>query len=167
MPIGPDPIVPVDTAGFPISNSIKLLGMEINRSLNNLEDAFVPILEKVEKIIRFWDRFHLTLPGRLAIMKTLLIPQLNYLGCFLVPKVDTLRLIQLAIDKFVIKNLNISVGRRYLPPEKGGLGIFELSSFLLAQRCSWIKRAHSLPIDNWRFDLRRFSPSGLVHDIRT
>jgi hypothetical protein len=100
-------------------------------------------------------------------MKTLLIPQLNYLGCFLVPNVETLRLIQLSIDKFVMKNLNISVGRRYLPPEKGGLGIFELSSFLLAQRCSWIKRAHSLPIDNWRFDLRRFSPSGRVHDIRT
>jgi hypothetical protein len=121
MPIGPEPIVPIDTAGFPISKSIKLLGLEINSSLTSLENSFAPILEKIEKIIHFWERFRLTLPGRLAIMKTLLIPQLNYLGCFLEPNVEILRRIQFAVDKFVIKNLNISMERRYLPPERGAL----------------------------------------------
>ena len=31
----------------------------------------------------FWERFNLSLPGRLTIMKTSLISQLNYVGCFL------------------------------------------------------------------------------------
>jgi hypothetical protein len=41
MPIGPEPTVPIDTVGFPISNSIKLLGLEINSSLTSLENSFL------------------------------------------------------------------------------------------------------------------------------
>jgi hypothetical protein len=142
------------------------LGLDIEKGLKNFDIAFKKIFEKIKNIICFWERFYLTLPGRLAVMKTLIIPQLNYLGCFVQPSDEIITKIQGVIDKFVVKNMNISTVRRYLPPESGGLGIFELKTFLLAQRCSWIKRAHDLPIDNWRFDLRRLSPTGQVHSIR-
>jgi hypothetical protein len=142
------------------------LGLDIEKGLKNFNIAFEKIFEKIKNIISFWERFYLTLPGRLAVMKTLIIPQLNYLGCFVQPSDEIITKIQGVIDKFVVKNMNISTVRRYLPPESGGLGIFELKTFLLAQRCSWIKRAHDLPIDNWRFDLRRLSPTGQVHSIR-
>jgi hypothetical protein len=66
-------------------------------------------------------------------MKTLLIPQINYLGSFLQPNMLILTSMQRKIDNFVLKNLNVSAERRYLPPELGGLGIFHLETFLSAQ----------------------------------
>jgi hypothetical protein len=62
-------------------------------------------------------------------MKTLLILQLNYLGSFLIPSCEVLSRIQLAIDKFVIKNISFAVNRRYLPPESSGLGLFDFGIF--------------------------------------
>jgi hypothetical protein len=56
--------------------------------------------------------------------------------------------------------------RRYLPPANGGLGIFNLKIFLDAQRCSWIKRAVTKNIDNWRYDLKCLSPAGDITLIR-
>jgi hypothetical protein len=70
------------------------------------------------------------------------------------------------MDRFVTKNINISKDRRYLPIDKGGLGLFDLNKFLDAQRCSWIQRARSLRIDNWRYDLRVLAPGNNITLIR-
>jgi hypothetical protein len=139
MPVGTVNDVNIDTAGFSISNNIKLLGLKLTADLNSFDNAFVEIREKIHRLILFWERFRLSLPGRIAILKTLLIPQLNYLGCFLAPDIEILMSIQDLMDRFVTKNLNISKDRRYLPVDKGGLGLFDLKKFLDAQRCSWIQ----------------------------
>jgi hypothetical protein len=70
------------------------------------------------------------------------------------------------MDRFVTKNINISKDRRYLPIDKGGLGLFDINKFLDAQRCSWIQRARSLRIDNWRYDLRVLAPDNNITLIR-
>jgi hypothetical protein len=116
-------------AGFPLTDRIKLLGLDITNDIGDMDQTFIPILEKIEKIIKFWERFNLSLPGRLSVMKTLLIPQLNYLGCILIPPPEVLSRLQNAIDNFVIKNITFASSRRYLPPENGGLGLFDLENF--------------------------------------
>ncbi len=54
----------------------------------------------------------------------------------------------------------------YLPASHGGLGLFNLKTYLDAQKCSWIVRASKKCIDNWRFDLKNLSPNGNISKIR-
>jgi len=69
------------------------------------------------------------------------------------------------IEKFVLKSLNVAISRLYIPPNKGGLGLIRLSSYLKAQKCSWIKRAHFKCIDNWRIDLKTLVSDGDITKI--
>jgi hypothetical protein len=48
------------------------------------------------------------------------------------------------IEKFVMGPLNIAKSRRYLAREEGGLGLFDIKSFLGSQKCNWVKRAKNL-----------------------
>ena len=100
-------------------------------------------------------------------MKTCLISQLNYVGCFLPAPAEKLDSIQRLINSFVKKNLPVAADRLYLPAELGGLGIFNISSFLKAQHCSWVLRAHRSQIDNWRFNLRAAAPEHNITLIKS
>jgi hypothetical protein len=124
MPVGSAVGQNIDTAGFSSCNKIKLLGLEICNTNTDFNDSFMAIHEKITNLVHFWERFRLTLPWRIAVYKTLLIPQINYLGSFLTPNPETLRIIQRTMDNFVLNNLNIGIDRRNLPPEQGGLGLF-------------------------------------------
>ena len=153
--------------GFTVSDSFKLLGLTINSSLNNNGEIYEEILNKIRSLILFWERFRLSLPGRLTIMKTYLISQLNYIGSFLPAPDGILQAIQNCINNYVKKNIRISEDRIYLPAKLGGLGIFKVKTFLQAQHCSWIMRAFKFTIDNWRYDLAASSPTGNILQLRS
>jgi hypothetical protein len=159
LKIGPD-TPNLDLAGFVECESIKLLGLNITKNFGPTDPVFEEIHEKIKGLISFWDRFRLSLPGRISVVKNLLIPQINYLGCFLNPDPNILAGIQESLDTFALAGMQVSKDRRYLPGEDGGLGLFDLKSFLHAQKCSWVKRTIEKPIDNWRFDLKSKSPNG-------
>ncbi len=65
-------------AGFSVCKNIKLLGVDITSSLDNVDDIFLNIGEKILNLILFWSRFRLTLCGRISLIKKLLVPQKNY-----------------------------------------------------------------------------------------
>jgi exonuclease III len=159
MPIGKNDVPTGDICGFTVSDKIKLLGMEITSALDNTNDIFIDIREKILNIILFWSRFRLSLCGRIAIIKTLIIPQLNYLGCILTPCRLVLDNIQDLIDDFALDGLRINKARYYLPPCEGGLGLIHVGTFLMAQKCSWVKRTHAFTIDNWRLRLKLGCPN--------
>ena len=152
--------------GFSLITSFKLLGLTINNTLDNIHEIYMELSEKISSLINFWTRFKLTLPGRLTIMKTCLVSQLNYIGCFLPVSDLSINQLQLKINNFVKGSLQVSSERLYLDPEHGGLGIFNLKQFFQAQHCSWIKRAHAQRIDNWRYDLARASPDHNILQIK-
>ena len=108
--------------GFNIENNITLLGVKISNRLDNTRDTFLNIKEKITKLISFWVRFRLSLPGRICILKTCLISQLCYIGCFLTPPDDILDEIQAQLDTFAKGPLKVSKNRIYLAPDQGGLG---------------------------------------------
>jgi hypothetical protein len=60
MPIGHVGTVLENYAGFTVSSSVKLLGMTINNDLDNFDNIFLDIGEKILNIILFWNRFRLT-----------------------------------------------------------------------------------------------------------
>jgi hypothetical protein len=123
LKVGPDPAPDLNLHGFSLSDSITLLGMEVKSSLTNEDAIFEGLKEKILGIIRFWDLFRLSLPGRISVIKTLLLPQLNYLGSILNPSTGLLAEIQSIIDAFALKNLRVAESRLYLPPKLGGLGL--------------------------------------------
>ena len=80
------PITPeIAALGFSFVNLIKILGMDIDAEIENLDANFVRIATSIDKSISYWDRYNLTLPGRINVAKSLLVSLLNYLGCFLMP----------------------------------------------------------------------------------
>jgi hypothetical protein len=106
--------------GFKIVNEVELLGVKINKNLTSIEENFERTKQKILSKISFWSRFNLSLPGRISIAKTFMIPQVNYLGSFLKPGDRILGEIQNLIDTFIKKNLRISNSRLYLPVKRGG-----------------------------------------------
>jgi hypothetical protein len=151
--IGPKPDCDwIAECGFVQSDSFKLLGVQFSNNLAELDRNFDNCYNKIRDIIRFWARFNLTLPARIAISKTYMFQQLNHFGCIYMPSDFNITRIQKSIDDFCVGPLNVSTERLYLSPEKGGLGLFEIRPFLTAQHVVWLKRAELSTRDNWRFN---------------
>ena len=118
MPINdttPEMLREITDLGFAISNNFKLLGLDINNNLDNVTEIYQSIIGKIGNLIRFWERFKLTLPGRITIMKTCLISQLNFIGCFLPMPEEAITNVQRLIDGFV-KKKPTGCGGQAVPP---------------------------------------------------
>jgi hypothetical protein len=148
----------INECGFKIVDKFKLLGATVTANAEDLVNNFDPVIAKIDSLIAFWSRFRLSLPGRIAVAKTFLISQINYLGSIIMPSDVQLCRMQTAINNFIKKNLRISDERVYLPVEKGGLGFFNIKTFLQALMATWILKAKKHPIDNWRFDVNSLAP---------
>jgi hypothetical protein len=142
--------------GFVLTRKLTILGMKIENDCENWDENEKTISEKVKKEINFWKRFNLSLPGRINIAKTMLYSQLNYLGCFLPLSSPFQEGIEKLIGGFVVGNLKMSQGRIFESTKMGGLGLFRVSTFLTAQKCSWFKRAMTMD-ELWKLDF--FSPA--------
>jgi hypothetical protein len=79
-----DDISDITDMGFQIKKSLKILGMSVSNNLvDDTEKSVRQITQKILDNITKWERFNLSLPGRILIAKSILYSQINYLGCFL------------------------------------------------------------------------------------
>ena len=152
--------------GFSYVDKIKLLGFTITNGDNLANLNFEPVTEKVTNLIKFWERFYLSLSGRITVYKTLLLPQINYVASVLMPSEYTLTNLSLIMENFVCKGFNIAKDRLYRKPQDGGLGLFNLELFINALQCTWIKRTHSCCNDNWKYDLLQATEFNLEYVYR-
>lgn len=72
----------LNNAGMTVVDEITLLGMKSDNKIEKLHDNFEVVLKKVLGIVYFWERFNLSLPGRILIAKTFLLSQINHIGAF-------------------------------------------------------------------------------------
>jgi exonuclease III len=143
----------IENIGLPVSNKIKLLGFNITSDGINVREYFDGLYEKILGIIAFWQRFRLSLQGRLNVFKTLILCQINYGGCFLdFGEADVDRL-QTICNGFVLSNIRLSKEKLYADPESGGIGLINIKDYLCAQRAVWIGRVFRSTGDCWRVDL--------------
>jgi hypothetical protein len=149
-PVVPDEIVTaIGELEFVLSNSIKFSGFEITREVINEEEYYANLLNKLTAIINFWQRFHLSLPGRINVFKTLLLSQIGYGGCFLNFSEDKVKEIQLVCNNFVLQKLKLSKEKLYSDAESGGVGLINIKDFLIALQATWVGRAHRSTRDCW------------------
>ncbi len=128
--------------------------MDIDRNLSTLNNYFDDIAIKISRMVEHWDRFKLSLPGRISICKTFMLSQIGYLGCIITPSDQQLRRLQEMLDNFCLGSLRIAKKRLYLPACEGGLGLINLRDFVISLQCSWIKRVTQHWGDNWRYDVK-------------
>jgi exonuclease III len=158
MPIGRlDQAIPqeIKDLGFEIVNEMKCLGLRINNRADNLTRHFDEKIQKIRQLIGSWNRYNLSLPGRISIAKTMLLSQIGYIGCFITPTDDQIEVMQNLIDGFVTQRMVIAADRLYLKPANGGLGLIRLTSYIAALQCSWLKRCSVKINDPWRWNLAR------------
>ncbi len=86
--------------GFNITDEVVLLGMTINRNLDSLSNHFDDVILKITRLIEFWDRFKLSMCGRISVCKTFMISQIGYLGCIITPSGGQTNLLQKLLDDF-------------------------------------------------------------------
>lgn len=136
-------------SGFKVVEKATLLGFEISNNNQEIYSNFEKAIEKIVKIKNHWDRFQLSLQGRITVAKTFMLSQLNYMGSILTPDTEQLNRIEYLIASFIKGKLNISKERIFLSHEQGGLGMINIKEFLCAQQVVWVKRAHTRPTDGW------------------
>jgi hypothetical protein len=140
----------INDLGFNFANKIQLLGFTLNNYGNYVNENYERVACKIDNIIRFWERFFLNLTAKIAIYKSLLLPQINYVASVFLPTDEDLKRIENSMEQFVLKGITIAKDRVYLPVDRGGLGLFRLTDFISALQCSWIKRIYHFQNDNWR-----------------
>jgi hypothetical protein len=143
--------------GFNFSDSIHILGMEIDNKLERLDSNFDKTITSLKKSIDYWERYYLTLPGRINVIKSLLFPLVLYIGCFLMPSTAKTKQMQELLDNFAVGRLNFSKKRITVPQDQCGLGLFDIEKFLTGQQAGWVLKAHKSSRDNWRAKLRVMS----------
>ncbi len=139
--------------GFKIVTEQKSLGITINNRASNLNRYFDEKIAKVRSLIGLWGGYNLSLTGRIAISKTMLVSQIGYIGCIITPSNAQLKTLQELIDSYVTQGTVIAKDRLYTKPRDGGLGLINLSAYVTALQCSWVKRCTVRINDVWRWRL--------------
>ncbi len=155
MPIGGNETVTEEIRGigFSVVEQIPLLGITIDRELNCLNVVHNLTIQKIFSIVNYWNNFRLSLPGRIAVAKTLLYSQIGYLGCIITPTKEQVKTIERLVFNFVKGPLNIAMNRMCLPVTLGGIGLFDIKDYVTALQATWVKRAAQSSRDCWRADL--------------
>ncbi len=143
--------------GFSLCEETKILGMTLTADPARWGSNFETIHATIRSKIEFWKRFNLSLPGRICVIKSLLISSLSHLGSFLMPSKPLLNNIQKSLDGFAKGKLNISGSKITVSVEAGGLGLFNVEEFLMSQQCCWIFHTVKSCRDNWRNDVFELS----------
>jgi hypothetical protein len=151
IPIGFTGTIPdyFHDSGFKVADSAKILGFDIYNNVAEMVKNFDTVITKLISIRNFWTRFNLSLPGRIAVAKTLMLSQLGYMGCILDPEPAQMDTIGTIIYTFIKGKLNVAKNRITIPVEYGGLGMIDLHEYLTALRCTWVKRAALRQEDLW------------------
>jgi hypothetical protein len=139
--------------GFTVVTEQKSLGLTINNTASNLNQYFDTKIRKVRSLIGKWGRYNLSMTGRIAISKTMLVSQIGYIGCIITPSYQQLKTLQDMIDSYVTQDTVIARDRLYIKPKEGGLGLINLSDYVTALQCSWVKRCAAKINDSWRWRL--------------
>jgi hypothetical protein len=140
-------------SGFQTVNKVKILGFDISKDHKDLQSNFETCINKIRNIITFWQRFRLSLSGRINVAKSLLLSQLTFHGSIILPSSEQLNIISELINNFISSGLKISKKAITVSTAKGGTGFPDLTEFLLSLQCAWTKRAVQNTTDCWRLEL--------------
>ena len=146
--------LPPDLTSIHIVNGpFKALGIwysyNKNEMLNlNLENR----LKNMNTIINIWKSRSLSLKGKITIIKTLILPQINFLFSMIyIPDKILQRIDNLLLDYlWNSKPAKIKRSTIIAPIDEGGMGMIDVYNIHHASKISWIKRLYNPDQAKWK-----------------
>lgn len=146
--------------------AIKLLGIYIS---NDRETSIKLNVEsritKIKNLINTWYWRNLTLIGKIQIVKSLLISQLQYLFAVYPIEDNYIKDINTSVFKFIWNGKKDKIKRKTLVKDicLGGLSAPHLKSMIMASRITWIKRYYnsenSFWKTTWNYFMKKMNPN--------
>jgi hypothetical protein len=154
--------------GFKTVEEVTILGLVINRDLSSLTNHFEQTIMVVNRQVEYWERFNLSLPGRISVCKTFMLSQIGYIGSIVRPTLQQEKRLQKIMDDFCIGSMCTAKKKLYMPLSEGGLGLIKIHDFITSLQCAWVKRVTQYWGDNWRYDIKlKCYGNPLIVDGRT
>ena len=127
--------------GIKIVEKIEILGVVIDRRLENLNNNWERALRKMVNKANYWNLFRLSIGGRTMIAKTYLILQLTYLMGAIPVDSGILDRANEIIIKFVNgKERKLATDRFFLTREQGGYGVTDMKVLNMCIKATWIRK---------------------------
>ena len=124
--------------------SFKLLGINFLLDLDNMiQSNYQPVINKIENIISIYKARNLSLIGKIAVLKMIVVSKLVYtLSVLPLPTSNMFHHLEKLFRSFIWSNKTpkISMTELYKRVSKGGLRLTNLKCFNNALKLSWIKR---------------------------
>ena len=124
-----------------------LLGLTFNVDVHlTTQKNYQKAIVKIKANIHSWNKRYLTPLGKITVIKTFLLSQLNHLFIALPnPPPETLKEINTILYKFLWDNKPDKIKRinSTLPYSKGGINMINIENFIAALKITWIRRLFS------------------------
>ena len=133
---------------------LKILGVTFTAEVfdiwdHNLEDT----LHKVNSLIKVWSKRRLTLPGKITVIKSLILSKFTHLFLALPnPPGDFQKLLERKLYKFLWNNGPDRISRKNIVKniQAGGLRMVNVTVFITALKVTWLRRLIMFSdSDNW------------------
>ena len=160
---------------------LKILGVTFTAEVfdiwdHNLEDT----LHKVNSLINVWSKRRLTLPGKITVIKSLILSKFTHLFLALPnPPGDFQKLLERKLYKFLWNNGPDRISRKNIVKniQAGGLRMVNVSVFITSLKVTWLRRLIMFSdSDNWstlsRINLNKLFSLGdsyiktVINDLR-
>lgn len=141
----------VDDINF-TNNPVKVLGLYVGINKTECEQLnWNSRLDKILQLIKTWEKRNLTIIGKIMIIKTLLIPQLTYLGNVMFFNKKQMKELEHIIFSFLWNNKPDKVKRTTMIAnyEKGGLNMLDIPSYFKMLKIKWVTFLINAKDENW------------------
>jgi hypothetical protein len=132
-----------------IKEYVRYLGCDIYKNHQiTTEKNIEAATNKIKSLLDKWNRRHIALSGRIAVIKSILLPQLTYiLTTMASPSKETLKDINQMFFKFINKGGSEKIKRKILIGDysTGGYRMTDLASYIKAIKIRWMERFIKIP----------------------
>ena len=125
-----------------VAKSVNCLGIEVGHDLELCEKInWANKIEKIQRLLIQWKKRHLTIFGKIIVIKTLALSQIIYSATnthipdYVIPRLNTIVYNFLWENKERIKRKTL-IGKF----EDGGIEMIDINSYFIAIKVTWIKR---------------------------
>ena len=128
--------------GLAVDNEAKLLGYILSSENNEdtLHKNWSKITDKMNKQVRIWNLYNLTLPGRINVAKCMILSQIVFFGSVFIPKDDVASTLQSTMDNFVKGGMNLSNREIISKTDEGGLGLMNIHHMMRCIQAVFFKK---------------------------
>jgi hypothetical protein len=141
--------------GIEIVGKVSILGITIDRKLDELDENWERGISKMRKLCGYWTTFRLSITGRVMVCKTYIISQIVYLLGSLPLGEDKADEINTVVVNFISgTDRPIERRRHFLCAELGGYNMFDIRDMDTCVKATWIRR--------WKKEMDKPDYSGLI-----